>query len=168
MKKLFFILASTSLGISAFAADTSAQFRSYLNGMLPKLTKAFDTMDPKFFKAISAPDFTETVGGKTYTKEQAMQQMVQQFAMTKSMKCHFRILSAKASGNTGIAMTAGHFTSVLKPGQDGKTHTLMMDMWEKETWVKTGKGWKIKSLKEAKPPKSTMDGHPFDPSKMGG
>lgn len=136
--------------------------------MMPKLVRAFETKDVAFFDRISTADFTEKYMGRTMTKKEAMAQMKTEMASVKAIKCSFKILSAKVMGNTGIAMTAGHMTMTSKPMGKEKSHKMVMDMWEKETWVRSGNGWKIKSLEEAKPMKMMVDGKPMDPSKMGG
>ena len=99
-------------------------------------------------------------------RSDAMMQMKSQFAMSQSMRTHFTLVSAKASGDTGVATVSGAATITMKPGKDGKAHTVSIQMQEKETWIKSGGGWKIKMLEVIKPPQVTaMDGRPMS---MGG
>lgn len=135
---------------------------------MPKIVKALETGDMAFFDSISTADFTEKSMGRTMTKKQSMTRMKTEMAGIKTLKCSFKILSAKVMGNTGVAMTTGHMTMTTKPTAKQKSNAIVVDVWEKETWVRSGTGWKIKMLEEAKPAKMTVDGKPVDPSKMGG
>jgi len=138
--------------------------------MVPKLERAFETRDLKFFNAISTPDFVDKEMGSAMTKAQAMEQMKMMFQMAKSINCHFNVMSTSVAGNNATLKASGHIVTVMKPQgpKDKKTHTMVIDMWTKETWVKAGTTWKIKMLEEAKPAKMTMDGKPYNPSMAAG
>ncbi len=170
MKKLLTtIVGCALLSVNAFSLDRNSEFKAFMMKMLPRVDKAIETKNYKFFEAISAPDFTETDMGKTFNRKQAMAQMKQEMSTVKSSTCKFKLLSSNVSGNVGNANTFGSMTMVIKPMKKGdKNHTMHMDVWMKETWVKSGNGWKIQHLEEAKPSKVTRDGKPFDPSKMMG
>jgi len=67
-------------------------------------------------------------------------------------------------GNTAVVM-AGYTFKGTMAGPDGKTHKMASTGTSKDTLVKTDKGWlfkKVQAIKET----TTMDGKPFDPSKM--
>ena len=170
MKRLVSVVFAAAVVVgSAFAHDANADFKKFLTGMLPKVVKAFETKNVKFFDSISTADFTETEMGKTMNKAESMAGMSQMFKSAKTIKCSFKLDSSSVKGDTGTAMTSGRMTAIMNPTKPkGKPSTMVADMWMKETWVKDGKGWKIKHIDEAKPSKMTMDGKPFDPSKMGG
>jgi len=166
MKRLtLWILGGAMLSSFAAARDTDSEFKAFMKATIPKLEKAFDTMDLGFFDKISTADFTDKANGQQTKKAEMLAQMKQQFAMTKTLKSNFKLLSTKASGNTGVAMTWAKATMTTKPQGKEKSHTMVVEMWEKQTWVRDGKSWKIKLLEATKPVKMTMDGKP---SKMGG
>ncbi len=163
------ILAGAMLCATAFSYDANSDFKKFMTSMIPKVEKAFKTGDLKFFEDISTADFTEKEMGKTYTKAESMAQMKQGLAMGKPSEVKFKLMSSKVMGNTATAVTSGHMVMMMKAQKPkDKAHRMVMDMWEKQTWVKDGKAWKIKMIEEAKPSKMTMDGKPMDPSKMGG
>jgi hypothetical protein len=171
LKRILTVLMLGAVCASAFSFDETADFKKFLDSVIPKLVKAFKTADVKFFETISTADFTETEMGQTVNKKQAMDQMKAMNKMGKVTECSFKVLSAKAANGKGTATTEGHSTMVVKPTKKGdKSHTMKVDMWYVENWVKAGNGWKIKSLTmdPKHPMKMTMDGKPMDPSKMGG
>lgn len=163
------VLAATAAFASAFAGSADSDFKAFLQQELPKAEKAFNTKDIGYFERMSTSDFTEKEMGKTYNKAQSIAEMKSMASMTKTMKCKFKVLSAKTSGNTGIAMVSGHMECTTGPMSKGdkKNHSMVMDMWEKQTWVRDGKGWKMKGLEETKPMKLIMDGKSADPTKVG-
>jgi hypothetical protein len=168
MKRLLLVLCCAVVSASAFCFDANSDFKKFMTRTLPKIERAFRNKDLSFFKTIAASDFSETMGGKTTTFEESMKEMKEGFAMSKSMMMKTKLISSKVNGNVGTAVTFGHMVMVTKPAKGDKSHRIVMDMSGTETWVRSGKGWKIKSIVWKAPMKSTMDGKPFDPSKMGG
>lgn len=147
---------------TAPAFDASQSFKSFVQSMLPKLENAFRTKDAKYFETISTADFTEKGMGKTYNKKQSMAEMKSMYAQSKSINCSFKLLSTKVTGKLGIATTSAHMVAVMKPMKKGdKSHRLVMDMVQKETFVRQGGGWKVKMIEDSKPSKMTMDGKPY-------
>jgi hypothetical protein len=132
--------------------------------MLPKLENAFHTKNAKFFATISTADFTEKGMGHTYTRKQSMAEMKSMFAQSESIQCSFKILSTMVTGEVGIATTSAHMVAIMKPMKKGdKSHRMVMDMVQKETFVRKGGGWKVKMIEDSKPTKMTMDGKPYNP-----
>lgn len=169
MRKLTAILSAVVICATAFSFDETADFKKFMTGFLPKLQKAFEKMDVKFFEDFTTDDFTETMMGRTMKKKESMDSMRAQVATTKSMSAKFKLLSASAKNGVGTSTSQGWFVMVSKPTpQDKKTHKLEMEMVEKETWVKVGKTWKLKKLEQVGQMKMKMDGKPMDPNAMGG
>lgn len=169
MKRI--VALSLFLGIavaSAFARDANADFKKYVAGIIPKIARALESSDVKFFDSISTPDFTEVEGGKSYSKADALKEMKSMKAMVKSTKCTMTMTSAKLVGDKGISEAHGSLHTVMKPDKSGKSHTMDIEFWSKQTWVKSGNGWKMQKLEDTKPSKMKMDGKPMDMSKMGG
>ncbi|GEM_PF-1352171 len=170
MKRTLPFLAGGALFCFAFAAlDQLSEFKSFVTAMNMKIAKAFDNKDTKFFDSISTPDFTIVERGQTINRRQAMDEMKHQFAQTKTMTCSIKVLSVKLNGNTGTVATQGH--AIIHPKnmnpKDKKDHVITMDFWETQTWVKSGKTWKISKLVETKPSKMMMDGKPMAANGMG-
>lgn len=169
MKRKFAVLLVLSLAASyAFARDASAEFKKYVSSMMPKILRAIEKCDADFFDKISTSDFTMTEMGRTANKAQSLAEMKQMGQMVKSMKGSMKLLTAKVVDGKGIATTYGKYHSVMKPDQTGKSHTMDLEIWYTETWVKSGNGWKIQKMVATKPGKMLMDGKPMDPSMMGG
>lgn len=169
MSRSILILCCASLAATSLAADANSDFKSYMRRSLPKMARAFDHKDWAYFDKNSTADFTDVEMGHTLTKAQSMSQMKMGFQSASSIHTHFKLLTTKANGDNAVATTFGHMTMVMKPmGAKDKPHHMVVDMWETETYVRSGKGWKIKKFEQTKPMKMTMDGKALDPSKMGG
>lgn len=169
MKRLtLLILGSAMICSVAAARDADSEFKAFMKALLPRLEKAFETKNVKFFEDISTADFQDKMGPQKMTKAQSMAEMRRQFKTMKSMDCSFKLVSTKVTGNTAVSLTHSKATMITLPEGNEKSHVMKAEMWEKETWVKVGKTWKIRILEQAKPMKMWMDGKPFDPAKMGG
>jgi hypothetical protein len=137
------VLAATS------SAAAQSDFKAAMQAMIPKVEKAFETKNMAYFEAIAAPDFVDKSMGQTLNRKQAMAEMKMQVNMTQSMKMHMKLVSAQASGSTGHAVLTGSASFTMKPGKDGKAHTMTTQFTEHQTWVRSGSGWKLKVLDEA-------------------
>ncbi len=169
MRRLAVLACAAMLSAGAFSRDANSDFKMFLKRLLPTVTRAFETKNAKFFESISTPDFSESMGGKTTTRAESMAQMKQWFGMASNIKCSFKLLSSKADATMGTATFSDHTSFNMRPMKKGdKMHRIVMDMTEKQTWVRSGKGWKIKMIEQAKPMKMWQDGKPVDPSKMMG
>lgn len=169
MKRLLALIPIFALATTAvLAKDPNADFKKFVTSTIPKIARALETSDVKFFDAISTPDFTEIEGGKSYSKADALNEMKTMKATVQSTKCTMTLLSAKVVDGKGISETHGSFHTIMKPDKSGKSHTMDIEFWSKQTWVKSGNGWKMQKLEDTKPSKMKMDGKPMDMSKMGG
>ena len=146
--------------LCSFASAAQSDFKSFINNEDKLLSKAFANKDSSFFRKTAAPGFTITQGGKTFTAEQSFKLIDAQFAGCTSMKCAFKVVSAKSNGNTGTTKTQVHGEVTTKPGKDGKSHLIVEDETATATWVRIGKTWKIKSQVVERPTKLTVDGKP--------
>lgn len=169
MRRTLLILCVASLAATSLAADANSDFKRFMRRMMPQMERAFNRKDVVYLDKISTSDFTDTAMGRTMSKAESLKEMKVAYAQAKSVRAKFKILAMSASGNSGVAMTSGHVVMITKPrGGKDKSHRMVMDVWEKQTWIRSGKTWKIQKNEQTKPTKSTVDGKPFDPSKMGG
>ncbi len=170
MTKLINLLAGTGmLACCAVAASSDGDFKKFITAEIPKMNMAFNKKDVSYFEKVGTDNFTETQGGKTAKKAEAMASLKQLFSMASSIDCKYSILSCASKGNTGTVLMHGILKTTMPAATaKGKSQSMVMDMTEKQTWVKVGKNWKISSLSEAKPLKMTVNGKPMDPSKMHG
>jgi hypothetical protein len=162
------LLVALIIPMSMASADTQTDFKKFINGIKPKVVSAMKNKNLKFFDSISTDDFTFTDSdGKTTDRKTSMDQMKQQFGMTKSMSVTLKLANIKATDDTGVIDSINNYKITTKPGQDKKTHHMTMVTYERITWKKMGKTWKVSNITLYKKGKATMDGKPYDPSKAG-
>ena len=168
-RKLIIIFSLAVSAVALARPDATADFKKFLMSEGQKSMKAFADKNIKYFETMSTADFTMTERGQKMDKKSSMAGLKQWFGMMKSIKASFKLTSAKSDGKTGVATMTSTMVGWTKPtANDKKSHKMEMTGYEKQTWVKKGSSWKLKSIEEAKPGKMTMDGKPFDPSMMGG
>lgn len=156
------------LAVSSLAFDAVSDFKAYLKKFEAGVVKAFATKNSAYFGQISTPDFTYTdATGRKMTKKESIAQMKAMFDQTGAAKASFKSSGHAVRGNIGTANYIGTFVMTSK-GPDGKSHTMAMTSYTKETYKKIGAKWFVHAIVETKPGKMTMDGKPFDPSQMGG
>ncbi len=170
MKRYLCLILAAGIAATAFATDPAdKEFRAFYRTMLPRIAHAFETKDGNFFRMISAPGFTDSDGHRTLNAKESIGEIEAMFHVSQSIRCHFYSNGTKATGNTGVAMTFGHMDTIMKPEKpNAKPHRLSMDMWIKQTWIRSGNTWKLLKMEQSKPARMKMDGKPMDPSKMGG
>jgi len=157
-------LGSLTLATSHVRADDKAD----ITALYGKLTAAMKAKDIKGVMATGTPDFTmKEASGKVYNAKDAATMMDSQFKMMKSVdevKMTPKTISIK--GKTAVVM--GDFVmKVVMTGPDGKDHKFAGTGLTKDTFVKTPKGWLVKSTETVKE-SMMMDGKPFDPAAAGG
>jgi ketosteroid isomerase-like protein len=155
-----------SVAALSMASSASEELRTFLRKLEPQICKAFANEDVKFFAAISTDDFTYTDSkGVTQNKKQSLEGMKQMFGMSSNVKAKFSLGTVSAKGNAGTAKYLGHFTMDVA-GPNGKPQKMEMHTFTNETYKKVGSKWYVQKIVEYKEGKMTMNGKPFDPSKM--
>lgn len=154
--------------VSSAQADDLADFKKWYTAGLPQMKKAMEGKDLAFFEKCSTADFTYTSGGRTSKKKEAMVGLKQMFDQTKSLKYTFKITGFKKTKSGMVVTLTNHYEMTMMPGPDKKTHVMVMDQPSRETWKKSGKTWLLTNITDVGTGKATMDGKPFDMSKMGG
>lgn len=141
-----------------------ADDKKEIDALYNKVQKAMIAKDLKTIMASGTKDFTYTEAGKTMSGEQISSQMQQQFSMTVGTpKSKFTITSCVVKGKTA-SVECSNFTEMQIKLGDSKPHTLVSNSKEKDSLVKTDKGWLMKAVNVTSD-KMTLDGKPFDPSK---
>jgi hypothetical protein len=168
MKFRSVFVATLGFGMAALslADDAANDLRAFLNRFEPQVVKAFAKKDIKFFERISTSDFKYVDSNKVaQEKKAALEGMKQFFAMSSAIHVKFNRGKIAAKGNSGSVDYHSIFTSDVK-GPDGKNHKMRMETWTTETYRKVKSAWLVAKIQETKPAKISMDGKPFDPSKM--
>ncbi|MBS1717046.1 MAG: nuclear transport factor 2 family protein [Armatimonadetes bacterium] len=154
------LLACTAVSFAADNAKTAiskayTQFDFYVvKGSLKDLES--------FLNRTSTNDFTMKQMGQTFDKKAVIAQMKQQLSMGKVNESKTKVKSIVINGSTATVMTSGSFKMTMKGKNQDKAHVFAGQSETKDTWVKEGRVWKMKSI-ESVSDKMTMDGKPINP-----
>ena len=161
-KALFLPLAMACAALPGLAwADTKAG----IEARYALLKTALDTREPDQIKPYLTPDFAEIgLDGK----KQSADEMIDRLAMIPvdpSRKATLTIESVTEEGDTAQVMSR-EATSGSREGRDGQTHTFALSRLSNDTWVKSDKGWLLKST-EAEVMTMSRDGQVMRTLKKG-
>ena len=141
-----------------------AAVRRELEAAYARLAAAYEKKDADAFMLDRTPDFTAKshfgpVAGFQQVRS-GVQRRMERIQRVNFLRLHIRELSVR--GTEAVAVTSQEF-SRLVTDREGKEHTVVSTgTVQRETWVKTGAGWKMKSLEELEPGTQTVDGKPFE------
>lgn len=159
--KTSFALGATA-ALAALSLAVAGELEAFLTAEMPKSKRAFETKNVGYFEAVSTPDFTYTdIAGKTQKKKEAIAGLKMMFDQSQSIKATMKLVSITENAGGGIVVVDNHYDTVTKPGPDKKSHRMEMSMTTKETWVKSGRKFKLKKIVETKVGKMLMDGKPM-------
>jgi len=131
-------------------ADDAAVKKELL-AVFAKFTAALKKKDVAGAMSYFTPDYTAKQMGMTMTRAQAEQQMKQTIGSIKSFDTiSWDIKKVTVKGNTVIAEGTELFVGTIQDdmgqmGPKGKTHKLKDVENNRDTFVKTPKGWLLKS-----------------------
>lgn len=155
-----------ALIVAAFANAQSAR-KEFEKGYRDA-AMAFKKRDINWFENTMAPNMKwKSADGQGGGKAQAVAQLKQLFAMTKSIDCKFTIKSLKVKGNTATTVVEQDFKMTMKPGKNKKSSKITMKGPMTQTFVKGKSGWKETYREDLPGMKMTLDGKPLDPKTMG-
>ncbi len=167
MKAISLPLVLVCLVTVASADSLRSEIKS-LNGMVQKamLSKDMKSLGKKMKSGVTS-DFKYMERGQAMNFDTMVKMMDQGMAsFAKVTQAKSEILTLKETGKSA-AGTTRHTVSGMIMGPDKKQHTMLMVGVSSDTYKKVGGKWKMSSM-SWKDEKTTMDGKPFDPSKMGG
>lgn len=137
-----------------------------LEAVFAERVKAVKNIDAEAQVAQVSPDYSATEpNGQTLTYEQIVayirlgpQQIisVQDFNVT--------IESLTIRGDEAIVDARQQNYSRTQRLRDGNVHNVLTGVLQREIWVKTAKGWKLKRVDNLRERKFLVDGKPFDPN----
>jgi hypothetical protein len=160
MRKPSFLFVSVLALASYAAASTDA--KKIMEELNRDSNKAMLSKDFGYFDRTATPDFTSTQNGHTQNRKQSLAGIQQMFAMVKTItKVHSTVTSATMNGKTITATTESEMTAKVAAAK-GKLITVVDRSIDKEVWVMTPSGWKIKSVITLSD-KMTANGKPFNP-----
>ncbi len=152
---------------SAAQADLQSDARSMNNQMTSALKKMDVKSVEKITKQWCSPNFKYTELGRTQTRQEMVTDIKMSFTQIKNvLVSESKIKKITQKGNSGTTTGTHHMVcDILMP--DKKTHKLDYFGISTDVWAKNGKKWQVVSMSMMNL-KMTLDGKPFDPSKMGG
>lgn len=155
--------------VAVLALPAAADDRKDIEALYGKLTRLILTNNAEGTLALETPDFkSKGHDGKVMNGKQLVAQMKQDSAMMKIKTFNIKLAQVSIKGNKADVQTT--FTStaeMMDPSGSGKKHAIGMNGAMSNKLAKTAGGWKFSYLEE-KAGGMTLDGKPFDPSKMGG
>ncbi len=167
MHKFALLIALTST-VCLASADT---LKASVTDMNKKVNAALKQKDMKAFvaatKGSTTKDFKYIENGKTMNFDTMVATMKTSFASLKAVSSvTSTIKKIEEKGSKGTVWTE-HMTIATMVGPDKKTHKMTMAGSSTSECVKEGKSWKVATMTWTNTA-MTMDGKPFDMSKMGG
>jgi ketosteroid isomerase-like protein len=164
MRKLSLVMplgaAALVLGVLPVRADD----KSDITALYTKVAKAMKAKDINTILASGTPDFVSIEHGTKMNAKQSKEMMEAQFKMMKSIdEVNMKPTKIDVKGTTANVMSTFSMKATMA-GQDGKAHKIVSSGSSKDIFVKTKKGWLMKSM-ESIDSKMMMDGKPMP---MGG
>jgi hypothetical protein len=149
---LVFALALAGSLFAGIAHADEAAIRKEMAAGFNDSVVAWKRKDAKAFMSMFALDFKGLdMAGKVQTYNSMAAEVQSEMAMTRSVdKASLSIEKVKAKGNTVVmdsvmTMALTVVDSKGEMGRAGATHRLEVSEHSHETWVKSGKRWKLKS-----------------------
>ena len=152
-------------GNRVIVQDKSKPVRRALEGQYAKIAEANKNKDLAALLAIRTPDFSAQFpdGQIRNSKEMAGYSRVLFEQMQPPITVSNTIETLTVRGNEAIAVVHQRFSRMqVKAGQLRKVET---EARQRETWVLTQEGWKLKFVDDVHPGAWYVDGKRVDPSK---
>ncbi|HYM01032.1 MAG TPA: nuclear transport factor 2 family protein [Blastocatellia bacterium] len=146
-----FALSSFGFANSAPPQASIDAVRKEIEGVYAKRDKAFKTKDFEFLKSQETSDYTEkskdgTVRGKEESDAMADQMAPMVKEVTEQVTKVENVTAGDADGEL-VVESSDHGRLTLA-GPDGQAHEAVGSSHQRDTWVKTKDGWKIKYHEE--------------------
>lgn len=156
------------LTVSAFADSVKADIEA-ANAKVCKLLKAKDIDGfAKFARPWITADFKHVENGKSMTFDQMITEMKNGMGqLGKIRSVSTKIIKFKKTATMAYVTTQHSMMGETAPGPDKKVHVMGFVGTSEDVYRKEGGKWKMASMTWGKQT-MTMDGKPFDPSKMHG
>lgn len=154
MKRAICLILAVAAATAGVRADS---LRAQMDKCYAIYRKAWLARDAKLLMSQVHPDFTYQGPHSAKPKRMSAAQMSQGVAMVKSVASFdVKILGIQGAGNKATVRTLQTMVGKMI-GPDGKPHTMVSIDDSMDGWVKTPKGWKIRSVKSISS-KMTLDG----------
>ncbi len=161
------VLFLTASSIAAVGQDDDSTVRQELEQAYERLNSANARGDLKAVLAMKTSDFHAIFPDGKVGDFETMKQYSERFMKNNSRGLKVRITIQKLSvSEHRIVAVAEVLQEAVRPRElAGKMRELRTTVVQRETWVKTPDGWKLKSVDNVHDGKTFVDGKRMDPSK---
>lgn len=145
--------------------DKSKPVRRALEAQYAKIAEAQKNKDIEAMRSLRTADFSvKTANGETWDLEQSLNYLRRGFEQIQSViGLSNTIESLTVNGDEAVVVVHQWFSRMqVKGGQLRKVET---EARQRETWVNTPDGWKLKLIDDVRPGAWVVDGKRVDPSK---
>ena len=145
--------------------DKSKPVRSALEEQYAKISEATRKKDLVALLALRTPDFTvKTAKGETWSYEQSADYVKRGFEQVQSIvSLSFTIGTISVSGNEAAVIIHQQWARMQM--MKGKLRRVDTSAVQRETWINTLEGWRLKLIDDVHPGAWFVDGKRVDPSK---
>ncbi|HYN25400.1 MAG TPA: nuclear transport factor 2 family protein [Pyrinomonadaceae bacterium] len=145
--------------------DKSKPVRRALEEQYAKIAEATRKKDLVALLALRTPDFTvKTASGETWTYMQSADYVKRGFEQVLSIvSLSFTIEMINVSGNEAAAIIHQQWSRMQM--MKGKLRRVDTSAVQRETWINTPEGWRLKLIDDVQPGAWLVDGKRVDPSK---
>ncbi len=145
--------------------DKSKPVRSALEEQYAKISEATRKKDLVALLALRTPDFTvKTAKGETWSYEQSADYVKRGFEQVQSIvSLSFTIGTISVSGNEAAVIIHQQWARMQM--MKGKLRRVDTSAVQRETWINTPEGWRLKLIDDVHPGAWFVDGKRVDPSK---
>ncbi|MCA1817549.1 MAG: nuclear transport factor 2 family protein [Acidobacteria bacterium] len=152
--------------LSAYA-QTDADVRRELESQYKRLAEAHDRKDLKTIVGLKTPDFHAIFADGTVGDSETMEEYSRQFLATNEppFNIRFTIQKLTVSEHKLVAVAEVFQEASRRREMAGKLRTVETSVVQRETWVKTADGWKLKCVDNVRDQKKFVDGKRIDPAK---
>ena len=164
---LFFAALILTAGAVAVLAQDDVEVRKELDAQYRKLAEAHDRRDLKAIAGLKTLDFHAIFPDGRVGDVKVMEQYTKQFIESNQPPFNIKntIQQLTVSENKLIAVAEVFQEASRSRDLAGKVRKVDTSVVQRETWVKTPEGWKLKSVDNVRDQKRFVDGKRVDPTK---
>ena len=166
---MMFIFALILMLVGAVPADAQgdADVRNALEGQYKQLAEAHDRKDLKTLASLKTSDFHAITPDGRVNDVKMMEQYTKQFIEMNQPPFNIRNTIQKLFVSENELVAVAEVFQEVSRQRDlaGKLRKVDTSVLQRETWVKTTDGWKLKSVDNIRDQKRFVDGKRVDPTK---
>jgi len=159
-RTILVVVGCTMMLAGAVGADQTSETRKAISALYRRRTAAFVRKDVDGVFADCTPDCVITTDGKQHSLTQERENLKRMYQAMQDIKSTTTIQQMRVTGNTSIITAIHHASAKLLIPQTRAKKQLVATEVDRETWIKTSKGWREKYNQEMSL-QMTLDGKPF-------